>query len=70
MNNSIAYTNKTGERVDIDALRLSLEIIADDIDTAELLAREAGDVELAYALDGIFHDMDRIIPGPTATASE
>ena len=66
MSNSIAYTSKTGEHVDIDALRLSLEIIADDIDMAELCAREGGDIELAEALNAIFYDVDRIIPGPTA----
>ena len=69
MNNKVYYTSKTGYRVDADTLRLSLDIIADDIDTAELIAREAGNIELANALDSIFHDVDRLTPGLEAEST-
>ena len=59
---AVCYQSKSGEFVDADKLRIGLEIIADDIDMAELCAREEGDIELAEALNAIFHDVDGLIP--------
>ena len=64
--NTAIYTSKAGEQITLDELRLRLELIADDMDTAELIAREAGDVELAEALDGLFYEVDGLTPAPPA----
>ena len=58
----VSYTTKDGCYVDLDNLRHNLESIADDLDVAELMAREAGDIELAVALDGLFCEVDGLIP--------
>ena len=58
----VGYISKTGEYIDANKLRLNLEIIADDIDMAELMAREDGDIELADALNAVFYDVDSLIP--------
>ena len=58
----VSYTGKSGDRIDADKLRIGLEIIADDIDMAELCARVEGDIELAEALNAIFHDVDGLVP--------
>lgn len=62
----VNYTSKDGRHIDLDALRLNLEVIADDMDMAEWMARDAGDTELANALDALFHDVDGMIPAAPA----
>ena len=63
---TVSYTAKNGERMNLDSLRLNLEIIADDLDTAEVIARQEGDHELADALDALFHDVDGLTPAAGA----
>ena len=57
-----SYTSKDGRRIDLDGLRLALEIIADDIDMVEAMTRDEGDIELAEAQNAIFYDVDGLIP--------
>ena len=59
---AVCYQSKTGEFIDADKLRVGLEIIADDIGMAEFCAREEGDIELAEALNAIFHDVEGLVP--------
>ncbi|MDL2279232.1 hypothetical protein LJC15_01030 [Desulfovibrio sp. OttesenSCG-928-G11] len=58
----VSYTTKDGRHIDLDALRVSLEIIADDIDMAEAMTRNDGDIEFADALNAVFFDVDGLIP--------
>ena len=64
MSEAISYTSKAGEQVTLDKLRVALEIIADDIDVAEVIARQAGDEDTANALNEIFYDVDGLTPAP------